>query len=396
METPGMLEIPGVKNTKKNTQRTSYISHGTVDTDSCQVIFWEIYLMAIVRLHKHTDRYSIIDNSAANDPTLSWKAKGIHWYVLTKPDDWDVRLKELERRASDGRDALRSGVNELIQAGYWNRTIERIEGRFETFYDVYEFPELNPEYTVPQTRKPQTRKKNYRDGKPVTAKVHDNRENQARKFTGTEKPERFNRDGKPVSLLMTDPPKTDLLMTDQKENISLSSKNSRKNENQKTRERKNATLQKTLNTNDSSTIQLLTLLIQTLIGTTLAKIQDICNIRQTTLGELYKACYHGTHQFQPDNVVCWLESERPWDSTGHFCQGNGQPYTQVPGLVTWYWEELNDSERERVEQFANREIPTENSDPVLRWNRPRFVLWMQGARELWVKRQQSKECEDKI
>lgn len=103
--------------------------------------------MAIVRVHKHTDNFSIIENTAAHDGRLSWKAKGIHWYCLTQPDDWEIVQSELVRHASDGKAGLTSGIRELVIYGYWNMdSFQDEQGRFQTVYDVFESPELNKRF----------------------------------------------------------------------------------------------------------------------------------------------------------------------------------------------------------------------------------------------------------
>jgi hypothetical protein len=73
----------------------------------------------------------IMDTRPLSDDRLSWKAKGILSYLLGKPDDWEVRIGDLIKRATDGDHAVRSAIKELIETGYITRHQERTdEGTF--------------------------------------------------------------------------------------------------------------------------------------------------------------------------------------------------------------------------------------------------------------------------
>ncbi|MBN1423811.1 hypothetical protein JXA88_04575 [Candidatus Fermentibacteria bacterium] len=73
----------------------------------------------IIRCEKSRDHpYVMIDRRVAEDPTLSWKAKGLMSYLLSRPDDWQIRVADLVKRSPDGETAVRSGLRELEQRGY--------------------------------------------------------------------------------------------------------------------------------------------------------------------------------------------------------------------------------------------------------------------------------------
>lgn len=59
-----------------------------------------------------------INTTALNDQTLSYKAKGIHAYIRTRPQGTIVTMPDLQQGSSDGIDAIRSGIKELVQAKY--------------------------------------------------------------------------------------------------------------------------------------------------------------------------------------------------------------------------------------------------------------------------------------
>lgn len=77
--------------------------------------------------------YVIVNKTFINDASLSWKAKGILLYLLSKPDHWQVYEKDIVNHGKDGRDAVRSALRELIKEGYITRVRNRDEkGRLTT------------------------------------------------------------------------------------------------------------------------------------------------------------------------------------------------------------------------------------------------------------------------
>ena len=74
--------------------------------------------MAIIR-QKRKERFSIVDNKVIEDERLSFKARGLLIYMLSKPDDWKFYTDELAKRSSkDGITAIKSALKEIENAGY--------------------------------------------------------------------------------------------------------------------------------------------------------------------------------------------------------------------------------------------------------------------------------------
>lgn len=69
--------------------------------------------------------YSLINLNCVQDKNLSWKAKGIHSYFITRPNNWEIKTKDLFGRSTNGIKSLYSGVNELITAKYLFRIQKR-------------------------------------------------------------------------------------------------------------------------------------------------------------------------------------------------------------------------------------------------------------------------------
>lgn len=68
--------------------------------------------------NKKKKNYTVIGNQLINTPELSWKAKGMLIYLLSKPEDWVTRLEDIVKHSTDGRAAVLSGIKELKQKGY--------------------------------------------------------------------------------------------------------------------------------------------------------------------------------------------------------------------------------------------------------------------------------------
>lgn len=99
--------------------------------------------MSIYRVVKDKDNpYVMINKGAIRDRQLSWKAKGLLAYLLSMPDDWQIYETELIKHTTDGRDATRSAIKELIAAGYIERSKARIrdeKGLLKGYeYRIYE------------------------------------------------------------------------------------------------------------------------------------------------------------------------------------------------------------------------------------------------------------------
>lgn len=74
--------------------------------------------MAIIR-NKRKDNFSIINNDVLNDERLSFKARGLLVYMLSKPDDWQFYTSELQKHSEkDGRRSIESALKEIQDAGY--------------------------------------------------------------------------------------------------------------------------------------------------------------------------------------------------------------------------------------------------------------------------------------
>jgi hypothetical protein len=99
----------------------------------------------IVRIPK-VEKYFVVDNAIFSNERLSWEARGLMGYILSKPDDWQVRLHDLIRRGPAGEHKIRRMLRELQQFGYLRRErMKRFDGTFAWVTTVFEVPGLASE-----------------------------------------------------------------------------------------------------------------------------------------------------------------------------------------------------------------------------------------------------------
>ena len=97
----------------------------------------------VIRVCKRPSNYVMIDKTFLEDDRLSYKAKGILAYLLSKPDDWKVIVGNLVNNSTDGKAAVYAGLKELKECGYYKKVPIRNESgtrivRWES--TVYEVP----------------------------------------------------------------------------------------------------------------------------------------------------------------------------------------------------------------------------------------------------------------
>lgn len=97
--------------------------------------------MSIIRRAKGPeDPYARISKSLAKDGSLSFEARGVMLYLLSKPDDWEIQFTDVEKAGKIGRDKRQRIFAELELHGYFERVEDRTSGQFGYDYIVHEEP----------------------------------------------------------------------------------------------------------------------------------------------------------------------------------------------------------------------------------------------------------------
>ena len=98
----------------------------------------------VIRVRKRPNNFVMLDKTVLEDDRLSFKAKGILAYLLSKPDNWKVIVGNLVKYSKDGKSAVYAGLKELKECGYYVKTPIRSEdGRRISRWEstVYEMPD---------------------------------------------------------------------------------------------------------------------------------------------------------------------------------------------------------------------------------------------------------------
>ena len=113
-------------------------------------------------------RYFVCLRAPAQDKGLSYEARGLLWYLLSKPDHWEIKIKDLIIKGIAGRDKVYRMLKELKEAGYLHgrERNKRGDGTYAwTGYILHEEPftekpdmdDKNPPYPEkPYTGEPYT------------------------------------------------------------------------------------------------------------------------------------------------------------------------------------------------------------------------------------------------
>lgn len=62
--------------------------------------------------------FTQISNTLLEDSRLSWKAKGLLCYLMSRPDSWKINKTDICNRGAEGRDSMQNGLKELKEYGY--------------------------------------------------------------------------------------------------------------------------------------------------------------------------------------------------------------------------------------------------------------------------------------
>lgn len=113
--------------------------------------------MAVFRVEKNHS-YTVMANHHLRDERLSLKSKGLLSLILSLPDDWRISIEGMTQFSADGKDAIRSAIRELTDAGYITRAQTHSEaGTFSGYdYIVHETPVASPSSGFPTMEKPTT------------------------------------------------------------------------------------------------------------------------------------------------------------------------------------------------------------------------------------------------
>jgi hypothetical protein len=84
--------------------------------------------------------YTHISNELINAEGLSFRAKGIAMVLLSKPDDWEIKIPYLMRVGKEGEKAIRTAMQELAEYGFLMRDRVHENGKVVTVTRIADYP----------------------------------------------------------------------------------------------------------------------------------------------------------------------------------------------------------------------------------------------------------------
>ena len=112
----------------------------------------------IVRAARPHHNFTVVHNQLIEDDRLTWKARGLLVYLLSKPDHWRTTAAYLASQSPEGLHSVRSGLTELERVGYIRRIRKQNpSGQWSTHTVVFDHPQPVDNYvdkvgTYPQPK----------------------------------------------------------------------------------------------------------------------------------------------------------------------------------------------------------------------------------------------------
>ncbi len=128
--------------------------------------------MAVFRVEKNHS-YTVMANHHLRDERLSLKSKGLLSVILSLPDDWRISIEGMTQFSADGKDAIRSAIRELTDAGYITRAQTHSEaGTFSGYeYTIHETPAASPSSGFPTMENPTTENPTLRNTERLSTNI---------------------------------------------------------------------------------------------------------------------------------------------------------------------------------------------------------------------------------
>ena len=97
--------------------------------------------MPIVKDEVHERDYVVMHNRVLEDESLSWEARGVLAYLLSRPDNWQPSVAHICKLGNMGRGKGQRIFNELKEAGYVKKSVPRgtkgqVAGQVLTCYET--------------------------------------------------------------------------------------------------------------------------------------------------------------------------------------------------------------------------------------------------------------------
>ena len=96
----------------------------------------------IIRAARPHQNYTVVHNELIEDQRLTWRARGILVFLLSKPDHWRTTAAYLASQSPEGIYAVRAALQQLELVGYIRRIKKQnSRGQWSTYTVVFDKPQ---------------------------------------------------------------------------------------------------------------------------------------------------------------------------------------------------------------------------------------------------------------
>lgn len=113
--------------------------------------------------HAFDDHFTQIPNEWLRDTRLSFKARGVLAMIMSHREGWSLSINSIASQNQEGKDAIRSAIQELETAGYLHRTQINEGGKFGEAVWITQDPSDLPMADFPTTENPTTKNTNNKE-----------------------------------------------------------------------------------------------------------------------------------------------------------------------------------------------------------------------------------------
>jgi hypothetical protein len=99
------------------------------------------FKMDTLHVNSSAKKFKTFRYEVFQDKKLSWRARGIMAYLLSKPEEWEGQLFDLTRASKEGRKIVQKALKELVDNGYAqlkHRPLKdnKFQGSYYEFFDT--------------------------------------------------------------------------------------------------------------------------------------------------------------------------------------------------------------------------------------------------------------------
>jgi hypothetical protein len=113
--------------------------------------------------HAFDDHFAQIPNQWLRDNRLSFKARGVLAMIMSHREGWSLSINSIAAQNQEGKDAIRSAIQELETTGYLKRTQANDGGKFGEAIWITQDPSDLPMAENPTTDNPTPKNTNNKE-----------------------------------------------------------------------------------------------------------------------------------------------------------------------------------------------------------------------------------------